>query len=230
VTEPELRIERRPSPVLDLFATAVHRFGSAWADLVAAALVALAAGTVPLWVAHARGAHSGAELAIAELSYSVAYMALLGWVVLRGLPTWPGRARVAATACEALIAGLVAGAMIVALQPFSVVVLPLTLFAVPAVAAGDRSVVRALPSGAWLALRTFSRTWGVWLLTLAFSAPVWISVALVVLSFSSGVTQFFITLIVATPVIWPFSALFVRALYGDLTGRLVVAPEDRSER
>jgi hypothetical protein len=42
------------------------------------------------------------------------------------------------------------------------------------------------------------------------------------------VTQFFITLIVATPVIWPFSALFVRALYGDLTGRLVVAPEDRS--
>ena len=109
MTEPELRIERRPSPLLDLFATAVHRFGSAWPDLVAATVVALAAGTVPLLIASRSGARSGAELALAELSYSIAYMALLGWVVLRGLPAWPGRGRLAATAAEALIAGLVAG-------------------------------------------------------------------------------------------------------------------------
>jgi hypothetical protein len=30
------------------------------------------------------------------------------------------------------------------------------------------------------------------------------------------------------PIVWPFSALFVRALYGDLTGRAVVAPQDRT--
>ena len=41
---------RRPAPLLDLFATAVHRFGSAWADLVAATLHRL----IGAWSAHTR--------------------------------------------------------------------------------------------------------------------------------------------------------------------------------
>jgi len=36
-------------------------------------------------------------------------------------------------------------------------------------------------------------------------------------------------LALAAPVAWPFSALFIRALYGDLTGRTVVAPQDRTD-
>ena len=92
------------------------------------------------------------------------------------------------------------------------IALPLMLLAVPSVAAGDSGPLRAIPRGAMLALRNFSRVWGVWLLAIVFSLPIWISVALVTLSFSSGKTQTFITLAIAEPVIWPFCALFVRAL------------------
>ena len=37
-----------------------------------------------------------------------------------------------------------------------------------------------------------------------------------------------LNLALAVPIVWPFSALFLRALYGDLTGRVVVAPQDRT--
>jgi hypothetical protein len=41
---------RKQAPLGDLFATAVHRFGSAWADLVVATAVALGLATVPVLV------------------------------------------------------------------------------------------------------------------------------------------------------------------------------------
>lgn len=220
---------RAQAPLLDLFATAVHRFGSAWADLVAASLVMLVLGTLPIALADASGASTGGTFAVALVSYTAAFYLLLGFVVLRGLPSPAGRSRWLATACSGLLTGLLAGVLAVVLFPFlGLIAMPLLLLAVPSVAAGDRGVLGAIPHGVALAVRNFSRVWGVWLLAIVFSLPVWISVALVTLSFSSGKTQTFITLAVAAPVIWPFCALFVRALYGDLTGRLVVAPQDRS--
>lgn len=220
---------RQPAPLLDLFATAVHRFGSAWADLVAASLVVLVLTSIPIMIADASGASTAGTFAVALMSYTIAFFLLLGFVVLRGLPTPPDRARWLATAGSGLLTGVVAGVLVVVLFPFlGLVALPLLLPAVPSVAAGDSGPLAAIPRGAMLAVRNFSRVWGVWLLAIVFSLPIWISVALVTLSFSSGTTQTFITLAVAAPVIWPFSALFVRALYGDLTGRLVVAPQDRS--
>jgi hypothetical protein len=219
---------RQQAPLLDLFATAVHRFGSAWADLVAATLVGLVLGTAPILIADAVGASTSGTFAVGLVAYTAAFYLLLGFVVLRGLPTSPPASRWVATAVTALIAGFLAGALVVMLLPFVVVVMPLLLLAVPSVAAGDAGVLGAIPRGVTLAVRNFSRVWGVWLLAIVFSLPIWISVALVTLSFSSGTTQTFITLAIAAPVIWPFCALFVRALYGDLTGRLVVAPQDRS--
>lgn len=219
---------RRQAPLLDLFATAVHRFGSAWADLVAATLVMLLAGTVPLLVAESVGASNAGSFAVGLVAYTAAFYLLLGFVVLRGLPASPPTGRWVATAATALVTGVLAGMLVVVLLPLVVVVMPLFLLAVPSVAAGDTSPLAAIPRGALLALRNFSRVWGVWLLAIMFSLPIWISVALVALSFSSGIAQTFITLGVSAPVIWPFCALFVRALYGDLTGRLVVAPQDRS--
>ena len=126
--------------------------------------------------------------------------------------------------------GLLAGVLVVVLFPFLGLVADAAAAAGRAVGGRRRhaALLGAIPRGAALAVRNFSRVWGVWLLAIVFSLPIWISVALVTLSFSSGTTQTFITLAVAAPVIWPFSALFVRALYGDLTGRLVVAPQDRS--
>lgn len=220
--------ERAPAPILDLFATAVHRFGSAWADLVVATLALMALAALPTVVVHKSGGSLRATVTTAEVAGAIAYFVLLAIVVLRGLPTTPPWSRVVRSVVAAVITGLVAFALIRFLGPLAILPMPLVLLAVPAVAAGDRGVLGAFPSGAWLALRHFSRTWGVWLLAILFSTPIWISVALVVLNFSVGATQFVLTFALAAPIIWPFSALFVRALYGDLTGRLVVAPQDRT--
>jgi hypothetical protein len=51
---------------------------------------------------------------------------------------------------------------------------------------------------------------------------------LMVQSFSGAITATLLAFALAAPIAWPFSALFIRALYGDLTGRLVVAPQDRT--
>src|SRR5205085_1761355 len=106
--------------------------------------------------------------------------------------------------------------------------LPLLLFAVPAIAAGDVQPAGALSRSAGLAARNFARTWLVWLITVLFSAPVVLAMLLIVSAFASNATSTVIGIAMATPIIWPFSALFVRALYGDITGRVVVAPQDRA--
>jgi hypothetical protein len=96
------------------------------------------------------------------------------------------------------------------------------------VAAGDVGPLAAIPRAVVLALRNFARTYAVWLITLVFSLPVLISMFLVVSAFAGGGTAVLLALVLSVPIVWPFSALFIRALYGDLTGRVVVAPQDRS--
>jgi hypothetical protein len=213
---------RQPSPISDLFATAVHRFGRAWADLVLVTLGLLAVASVPV-VAADRGGTDGADVVVLGIvCYSLAYFALLAYVVLRGLPGRAPVTQVVSAYATAIAAGLIAAGLLILLGPFAVLPLPLILLAVPAAAAGDRNPLGALLHGALLAVRTFTRTWLVWLLALAFSLPIWIGVALVVFPLVGGGLQFLVTLFLSSPVIWPCSALFVRALYGDLTGRLVI--------
>jgi hypothetical protein len=79
-----------------------------------------------------------------------------------------------------------------------------------------------------LAVRNFTRTWLVWLIMVLFSAPVVLAMLLIVSAFADNTTSTVIGLALAAPIVWPFSALFLRALYGDLTGRAVVAPQDRT--
>jgi hypothetical protein len=99
---------------------------------------------------------------------------------------------------------------------------------VPAIAAGDVEPAGALTRSVGLAARNFSRTWLVWFITVLFSAPVVLAMFLIVDAFAGTGTSLLIGLGLAVPIIWPFSALFLRALYGDLTGRAVVAPQDRT--
>jgi hypothetical protein len=219
--------ERQEAPMSDLFATAVHRFGSAWADLVVATAVAMAAATVPV-LAVAATASTRATYATSLLCYGVAYFGVLGHVVLRGLPEpAPGR-RVAATYGTALVVGLVAAFAMLSLWFYALVVLPLVLLVVPVVAAGDRALPGALAWGVRMAAVNFRRVWGMWLITVTFCGPVAISMFLVVQAFSGSITGTLLALALTAPIAWPFSALFVRALYGDLTGRSVVAPQDRT--
>lgn len=215
---------RRPAPIRDLFATAVHRYGTAWADLAVATAVAVALST-GLLLAVSR---DGVNLFVAGLVYGVAYFMFLGFVLLRGLPAPAGPGRVAGTYLAAVLTGLAAGAVAVSIAPLSIALLPRFFFIVPAVAAGDAGLAAAW-RGPMLAVQSFSRTWAVWLITLVFSLPVIVSVFLVVFAFAGVGTATLIALALSAPIVWPVAALFVRAIYGDLTGRAVVAPQDRSD-
>jgi hypothetical protein len=216
------------APVRDLFASAVHRFGAVWADLVVAAAVALGLATVPVVAVHEGGGSDNETALIGRFAYGIAYFAVVGFVMLRGLPEPAPRRRVAWTYATAVMIGVVAAFVFAFFGPYAVVPMPLFLFAVPAIAAGDAQPGGAIARSAGLAIRNFSRTWLVWLITILFGAPIVVSMALIVYAFAAGGTAFLAGLAMAAPIVWPFSALFTRALYADLTGRNVVAPQDRT--
>jgi len=220
-------LEREPAPMSDLFATAVHRFGNAWADLVVATAVIVAIGFVPVLAVSSSGSRSDVFVASC-LSFGVAYFALLGFVTLRGLPAPAPRARVIATYAVAAVTGLVAGLLVLVLQPYAVVPLPALLLIVPAVASGDAAALRAFVAGPSLAFRNFTRAWTMWTVTILFCAPIVIAMFLMLTSLAGSVKATLLALALSAPIAWPVSALFIRALYGDLTGRAVVAPQDRT--
>ena len=217
-----------PSRLADLFASAVHRFGTVWADLLVASLGILILATLPVAALELAGSGATVVGTVSILSYAIGYFVFVAFVMLRGLPQPAPAGRVAATYATAIVTGILAGLILKVLATFVVVVLPFLLFAVPAVAAGDVGPLAAIPRAAVLALRNFARTYAVWLITLVFSLPVLISMFLVVSAFAGGGTAVLLALVLSVPIVWPFSALFIRALYGDLTGRVVVAPQDRS--
>lgn len=216
------------TPVSDLFATAVHRFGAVWADLMVAAVAALGLASVPVVAVHATGGSLPQTVLVAFFAYSIAYFCLFGWVMLRGLPERAPMRRVVWTYMTAILIGVLCGALVVVFLTYAVVVIPLLLYAVPAIAAGDATPAGAITRSAGLAVRNFARTWLVWLITVLFSAPVVLAMLLIVSAFADNTTSTVAGLALAAPIIWPFSALFLRALYGDLTGRAVVAPQDRT--
>jgi hypothetical protein len=219
----------QPERLSDLFASAVHRLGAVWPDLALASIVLGVVAVIPPVIVHQAGRPGSSVFVTSSLSFGIAYFAFVGWVVLRGLPQRAARGRVVATYGLAVPVGLVAGFLLLVLQPFVVIIVPLYWMAVPAVAAGDTSAWRAPVLAGGLAVRNFGRTWAVWLVTMVFSAPVMVSMFLIVTAFSGGAVAELLALACSVPVVWPFSALFVRALYGDLTGRRVLAAEDRTD-
>lgn len=218
---------REPAPMSDLFATAVHRFGNAWADLVVATWVVVVIAFVP--VLAVSSSHGASDVFVAScFSFGVAYFALLGFVVLRGLPERAPRGRVIGTYAVAAVTGLVAGLVVLVLQPYAVVPLPVLLLIVPAVAAGDATALGAFIAGPRLSFGNFTRTWTMWTVTILFCAPIVIAMFLMLTSLAGSVKATLLALALSAPIAWPVSALFIRALYGDITGRAVVAPQDRT--
>jgi hypothetical protein len=218
---------REPAPMSDLFATAVHRFGNAWADLVVATWVVVAVGFVP--VLAVSSSHGPSDVFVAScLSFGVAYFVLLGFVILRGLPVPAPRSRVVATYAAAVVTGLIAGVVVLVLQPYAVVPLPVLLLIVPAIAAGDATALGGFIAGPRLAFGNFTRTWTMWTVTILFCAPIVIAMFLMLTSLAGSVKATLLALALSAPIAWPVSALFIRALYGDITGRAVVAPQDRT--
>ena len=64
---------RPQAPIQDLFASAVHRFGAVWADLIVASVVALAIATVPVVAVHQGGAGVTETALIGRFAYGIAY-------------------------------------------------------------------------------------------------------------------------------------------------------------
>lgn len=220
-------LQREPAPMSDLFATAVHRFGNAWADLVVATAVVVAIGFVPVLAVSSSGSPSDVFVASC-FSFGVAYFALVGFVVLRGLPAPAPRRQVVGTYAVAAVTGLVAGLLLLVLQPYAVVPLPALLLIVPAVAAGDATTIGSFVAGTRLSFANFTRTWTMWTVTILFCAPIVIAMFLMLTSLAGSVKATLLALALSAPIAWPVSALFIRALYGDITGRSVVAPQDRT--
>jgi hypothetical protein len=199
-----------------------------WADLAVASVVALALATVPVVAVYQGGGGVAATGLTGRFAYGIAYFAVVAFVMLRGLPEPAPTRRVVWTYATAVMIGIMASFLLGVLGPYAVVPMPLLLFAVPAIAAGDVAPGGAIARSASLAVRNYSRTWLVWLITVLFAAPIVVSMALIVYAFAGVGTAFLAGLGLAAPIVWPFSALFTRALYGDLTGRAVVAPQDRT--
>src|SRR5438270_3149893 len=151
------------APMSDLFASAVHRFGTVWADLLVASLVAVAVATAPVVIVHATGGSGAATAITGSLVYAISYFVFVAFVVLRGLPERPPTRRAVWAYATAVLVGGLAGILLIVLQPLLVVVLPAFLFAVPGVAAGDVGPLRVLPYSILLAGRNFTRTYAVWL-------------------------------------------------------------------
>ena len=206
----------------------MHRFGAVWADLIVVTVLALAIATVPVVAVHQGGAGVSQTALIGRFAYGIAYFSVVGFVMLRGLPEPAPRRRVVWTYATAGITGIMASVVVQFVGLLAIVPLPLLMFAVPAMAAGDVEPGGAVAHSAGLAVRNFTRTWFVWLITILFSAPIGVAMFLIVYAFASTSTSILVGGALAAPIVWPFSALFFRALYGDLTGRAVVAPEDRT--
>ena len=125
------------SPIQDLFASAVHRFGAVWADLIVVSVLALAIATVPVVAVHQGGAGVSQTALIGRFAYGIAYFSVVGFVMLRGLPEPAPRRRVVWTYATAGITGIMASVVVQFVGLLAIVPLPLLMFAVPAMAAGD---------------------------------------------------------------------------------------------
>ena len=78
------------TPMSDLFASAVHRFGTVWADLVVGSGAALVLATVPVALVWATGGTRPETILVAFFAYAIAYFCLTDL----GAPQVPLRAAV----------------------------------------------------------------------------------------------------------------------------------------
>jgi hypothetical protein len=211
-----------PSRLADLFASAVHRFGAVWADLLVASLAILFVATLPVAAAELTGSGPTVTGTVSILSYAIGYFVFVAFVMLRGLPR-PAPPAGRRDVRDRRRHGILAGAILKVLATFVVVVLPFLLFAVPSVAAGDVEAAVGDPGSSWR--RAACPHHAVWLITMVFSLPVLISMFLVVSAFADGGTAVLRARALGADHLAVLGALRP-ALYGDLTGRVVVAPQD----
>ena len=215
VAAPDAAVKRDPTPVGALFEGAFRRYGS---DVLGYTLWSVAVGVIPLVTALAlRDWHDILFAVVA--AQSLAHFLLCA--ILTALVTGTLRTRIVPAAAVAVACAAVeAGAFFVG-GPFAIVIYPLLVFAPIGAAAGDYSVLRAIPAGALLAVRDWGRAFGVLLGLGLVTMFIWFAFFLTLIPIGGAAHQI-VTLALTTLMFSPLAALVERNLYGDLTGRTVL--------
>jgi hypothetical protein len=213
-----------PTSVSDIFATAFVRYGGGFVTFGLMALAATVPPALLLGVVVAADAASRLRLLSVALVATIAYLAFVGSVTASiGLRL---RSRLLAILWTSVLASPPIVLVIVLVGPFTVFVLPFMLpfFALAPVAAGadDGSGVNACRRSLVLVARNgYLRSLGVMagleVVGLMLAIGFWIAFEPLGVNARRAVA-----VVLWALVFWPISALVLRALYGALSGRLVV--------
>jgi hypothetical protein len=209
--------------VMDIYATAFRRFGGGFATF---GLLALALALLPVAVYLGTRA-AGASRTVVSWSFVLA--AVISWMALVGAVTAVVGGRLRRTAAHvvgtALLVAPFLAAIVIAVGPYALVpiafLLPFVALAPVAAGAGDCAGLAACRRALRLTAGGYRRAVVVSGLLVVLGAVLLVSFNLALAPLPSP-ARGIVALLAWTAVYGPISALVLRALYGALSGRLVV--------
>jgi hypothetical protein len=220
-------IEKPPAgdiSISDLLATAFARYGGGFVTYGVAAALLCAIPGVAVAIARAEHARFAVFAAVLALSASLAYMLLAGLIAADAGRRV--RRRAVAIVITAPIAAIPVGAIVAALGFAALLVLPFLTapcaLAAVAAGAGDASGFAAARRGCSLAFGSYRRSFGLAATVEVMGVLLWLGLYVAFSPLAPGIRAG-TAMIVWGAIYGPISVLIFRALYGALTGRLVVA-------
>jgi hypothetical protein len=219
-------IETPPSGAIsisDLLATAFARYGGGYLTYGVAAAILCAIPGAAVAVARAEHARFAIFAAVLALSAGLAYMLLAGLIAADA--GHRVRRRAVAVLVTAPIAAIPVAAVVAALGFASLLVLPFVatpcVLAAVAAGAGDAQGLGAARRACSLSFGAYRRSFGLATTVEVMGVLLWLGLYVALSPLAPGIRAG------AAMVVWgaiygPISVLIFRALYGALTGRLVV--------
>jgi hypothetical protein len=206
-------------PVGALFEAAFRRFGQRMGSYLLYSAAALAPSVLVLWWITAADLDGPVVYVSLLLAFFLGHLALVG--LLAGLVTGQLRERAGSIAVTVVVgAGILAGVGTL-LPPLALIPYPFVVFGPVAAAAGDAEGLGALRRGAALAGRHLGRAALVVAGTLLLALFLWFGFVIALSPLAETLRQWTAAGAVLL-LVSPVTALVVRNLYGDLTGRLVI--------
>jgi hypothetical protein len=215
---------RGDASISDLLATAFSRYGGGFVTYGLAAVALCAIPGLAVVIARSQHARFAVFAAVLALSASFAYMLLTGLIAAdagrrvrrRAIPIL-----VTAPFAAVPVAAVVAGLGFASLLVLPLIAAPCALAAV-ASGVGDAMGFGALRKGCSLAFGSFRRSVGLSATLAGMGVLLWLGLFVALSPLGEGVRAGS-AMVVWGAIFGPLSALVFRALYGALTGRLVVA-------
>jgi hypothetical protein len=206
-------------PVGALFEAAFRRFGQRMASYLLYSAATLAPSVLVLWWIGAADIDGPVVYLALLLAFFLGHLTLIG--VLAGLVTGGLRERAGSIAVTVVAGAVILAALGTLLPPLALIPYPFVVFGPVAAAAGDAEGLGALRRGAALAGRHVGRAALVVLGMLLLALFLWFGFVIALSPVEETVRQWTAAGAVLL-LVSPVTALVVRNLYGDLTGRLVI--------